>query len=352
METVACALCETRTTTLRVKQRDINLELNVEPFTIVQCDGCGLLYLNPRPTKAEIHAYYPSEYYPLEETKVRRSIDLFFKRLSSVQKKAIREEFYNYPAPQRSGLQRLLRRLVLYPEYWHLRFSGRDPLPFRGEGRILDVGCGPGKLLRVLREQGWDVYGVDFSPLAVEYARSKHNLNVTLGELATAGYKDNFFDVVMFSHSLEHIYEPVETLREVHRILRPGGLLMICIPNAGSLEARVFGKWWVQWDVPRHLFHFTKATMAQLLSKAGFRLVGIKDGVGRSFFLGSVDVVYRFVFRWNRKHGGVMRHLVATPLCQLFGMLGYGSEMRVFAEKAMPTTTINTASTPSSAGPI
>jgi SAM-dependent methyltransferase len=316
-------------------QKDINLGRGEETFSIVQCNSCGLLYLNPRPSQSEIHAYYPSDYYPLEEPRPRRRIDGFFKRLSNVQKKMIREEFYGYPSPPRSWGHRLIRRMLLFPEHLHLKLVGRAPLPYRGEGRILDVGCGPGKLLKTFREQGWDTYGVDFSPVAVDYARRQHNLNVALGELSSAGYKDNFFDVVMFNHCLEHIFHPVETLREVHRILKPGGLLMICIPNAGGVEARLFGKWWIQWDVPRHLYHFTKTTMGHLLQQTGFRVEKIEDGVGKSFFLGSVDVIYKYVFKWNAKHGAFMRH-VASPLCQLFGMIGRGSEMKVFAEKVAP----------------
>ncbi|MGH7206387.1 MAG: class I SAM-dependent methyltransferase [Nitrospiraceae bacterium] len=210
---------------------------------------------------------------------------------------------------------------------------GRDIIPYRGDGRILDVGCGPGKLLRVLRDWGWGVHGVDFSPVAVECAREKYGLEVRLGDLLQARYEDGYFDVVMFNHCLEHVYQPVETLREAYRILKPGGLLLIAIPNARSFESRLFGKWWVQWDVPRHLFHFTKQTMTRLLTKTGFRLALIKDGMGTSFFLGSVDSVYKYVFRINRKHGVVMKHVVARPACLLAGHLGYGSEMKVLAEK-------------------
>jgi len=89
----------------------------------------------------------------------------------------------------------------------------------------------------------------------------------------------------------------------------------------------------VQWDVPRHLFHFTKQTMGRLLSMTGFHLTKIKEGMGTSFFLGSVDYVYKYVFMLDRRHGRFMKHLVARPVCLLAGHLGYGSEMKVFAEK-------------------
>ena len=247
-------------------------------------------------------------------------------------KKAIREEFYGYPGEKPSGVLGMLRRLVLYPKYWQFRIIGYDIIPFKGEGRILDVGCGPGWLLRDLRDQGWDVYGVDFSPVAVEYARNR-GLNVKCGDLLEAAYKDEFFDAVLFNHSLEHVYDPISTMQEVRRILKPGGLVYIIIPNAGSFEARVFGKWWVGWDVPRHLFHFNKQTVTTLLDKTGFRLLYIRDGFTRSHLLGSLDYVHKHVFRRERKHGFLVRR-VASWVCFAAGHLGYGSEIKILAEKA------------------
>ena len=334
MEVATCVLCPApKSSTEQIRQYDVNLGLTDQLFTVVSCDGCGLLYLNPRPTAEEIHAYYPPQYYPLSRTVHRKAIDRVLKRFSKLLKKAIREEFYGYPASSHAPFRSFLYRVLLYPEYLHLKFAGRESIPFRGEGRLLDVGCGPGKLLSDLREQGWKVYGVDFSPVAVDYARSQRGLDVSLGDLFQAGYKDGFFDVVMFNHSLEHIYNPLETLKEAHRIMKPGGLLLISIPNAGGLEAKIFGKWWVHWDTPRHLYHFTKATMTRLVTSAGFRLGTMKSGVGTSFFLGSVDAVYKHRLHRQKGHGAMMKHLVARPLCLLAGHLGYGTEMKVYAEK-------------------
>lgn len=338
MEYVSCVLCGGSETGIKIVQRDVNLHHSEQEFTLVRCKRCGLIFLNPRPTPEEIHAFYPKEYYPLEDNRERRSIDRFFQRLSNGLKRGIREEFCGYPqrsGNDRSALGHFLRRLMLYPEYWHLKLVGRDILPYRGCGRVLDVGCGPGKMLRVLRDWGWDTYGVDFSAVAVECAQGKHGLNVKLGDLKSAAYADDFFDVVMFNHCLEHVFDPMETLREAWRILKPGGLLTIMIPNAGGFEARIFGKWWVQWDVPRHLFHFTKATMSQLLTKTNFGHIRIDDGMGATFFLGSLDYFYKHVLHFQNGTGRLGKYLLARPISFLAGHLGYGSEMKVFAEKPM-----------------
>jgi len=336
MEKVSCILCGSVRSTEFIRQRDINLNLSESEFAVVQCRDCSLLYLNPRPTPTEIRSYYPPEYYPLQEPRQPRAIDRFFKRLSHGWKVGIMVEFYGYPPPPGAATTRLgsaLRRMLLWPEYWHLKVAGRDIIPFRGNGRILDVGCGPGKVMRVLRDRGWDVYGVDFSALAIEHARARLGLNVTCGDLLQAHYKEAFFDVVMFNHSLEHLHNPLETLRETCRILKPGGLLLVTLPNARSFEAWLFGRWWVHWDVPRHLYHFTPETLSRLIEKAGFRVTKIRGGVGTSFFLGSVDYLWKHVLKTGLRYGSFTRHVVAGPLCLLMGHLGYGGEMKVMAEK-------------------
>jgi SAM-dependent methyltransferase len=332
METVACILCGSTDGKSRVVPYtgECNAEAKDKTFTLITCP-CEFIYLNPRPTRDEIKAYYPSEYYPPAELSSRTHVDRFFKRLSKVMKKGIREEFYGYPATSRSRVARLLRCIALYPEYWHLRFAGRDILPFKGQGRLLDVGCGPGRLLQELRGQGWEVYGVDFSSVAVSRAQSV-GLNVKEGDLLTAGFESNFFDVVIFSHSLEHVYDPVATLQEARRVLKPGGWVLLYLPNAGSAEARLFGEWWVAWDPPRHLFHFDKRSSARLLEMAGFRVVKTKTSTSKSSFLGSADCYSQHVVKSQRKHGSFLRH-VAGVGCLVLGHLGYGGELKVMAEK-------------------
>ena len=332
METVVCILCGYTGGRARVVPYtgECNADAKDQTFTLITCP-CGFTYLNPRPTREEITVYYPSEYYPPAELSSRTPVDRLFKRLSKVMKKGIREEFYGYPGKSRGWVARLLRRMVLYPEYWHLRFVGRDILLFKGQGRLLDVGCGPGRLLQELRGQGWDVYGVDFSSVAVSRAQSA-GLNVKEGDLLTSGFENNFFDVVVFSHSLEHVYDPVATLREARRILRPGGRVLLYLPNAGSAEASLFGQWWVAWDPPRHLFHFDKHSSARLLEMAGFQVVKAKTSASKSSFLGSTDCYFRHVVKSQRKHGSFLRHAAGVG-CLILGHLGYGGELKIMAEK-------------------
>jgi SAM-dependent methyltransferase len=141
-------------------------------------------------------------------------------------------------------------------------------LPHLRPGRVLDVGCGSGALLRILRDGGWDAVGVETSPEAVAEA-SKQNLEVSLGELPDMSFEHATFDAVIMKHSLEHTHDPAAVLREVAQILRPRGIAVIGVPNMASLEARAFGSCWRQIDAPRHLYHFTPVTLNLLLSKSG-----------------------------------------------------------------------------------
>ena len=332
MEQTACPLCGSSHGTVCLTQYDVNLGREPDrPFTLLRCNECRFRYLSPRPSPDEIGIYYPTEYYPPAELQQRKAVDRFFKRLSRRVKQGIREEFYGYPAAPRSVGVRMLRKALLSPQYWYRRLVGREMLPYRGQGRLLDVGCGPGRLLQDLRDQGWDVFGVDFSTVAVERARSM-GLNVRHGTLQSAAFDESFFDVVLFNHSLEHMYDPINALKEARRILKPGGVLVLHLPNAGSTEARVFGKWWVSWDLPRHLLHFDPVTVQRLVKTAGFEKESIQTSLSKSSFLGSVDYVYEHVLKTSRRHGSMLRHLSAV-LCVILGHLGSGGELKVYAFK-------------------
>ena len=244
------------------------------------------------------------------------------------------EDFYGYPATTPPGLWKRLRKLLLWPEKVRRVSSGRTILPWIGRGRLLDVGCGPGTNMATLYNMGWDVHGVDLNETAVREARELFGDRVKLGDFLDVHYDDRSFDVVLFNHSLEHLYDPVSALREARRILDDKGVLVVTVPNAGSMEARLFGRWWYQWDLPRHLNHFEKATLAQLLKQAGFRVEWCRTGVDALFFMGSLDRVWRHVCGGRKLPLRiVIEKLVAQPFSLLMGHLGLGHEITVYAKK-------------------
>lgn len=248
------------------------------------------------------------------------------------------EKYYAHPpAPLGNGgrLERVLTGPLLYPLHLYFRLSGRDSslIPFIGEGKILDVGCGRGVALALYRERGWTPFGVEPSPTAARYAREVMGLSVHQGEFLDARFPSGFADVVLFQHSLEHVPHPSVELREAHRVLRGPGLLVVMVPNAASLDARLFGRWWYAWDLPRHLYHFTPRTASALLTKAGFRVQRIVcDRDPFSLVEGAIYVgKYRFGARGIPR--GLLR-LAFGPVSGLFALLRMTGRMTLFCVKA------------------
>ena len=340
METVErCELCGGEAFTPFLHQRDLLFDRPAPVFQIVRCDRCGLLFNNPRPSREELSRHYPDPYYR------HAQLDRLLREHEGIKRPSWRrrvkarllERFYGYPPARSEGLgllERVLHGPLLFPLHLYLRLW-REPLliPFRGEGKILDVGCGLGFTLALYREWGWTPFGVELSPVAAQHAREVLGLPVFQGELLDAKFPSAFFDVVLFQHTLEHFLFPSSELREAHRILKDRGLLVVMVPNAGGLDTRLFGRWWVNWDLPRHLFHFTRATASALLAKTGFRVERtVLDPTSTNFV---ASILYLAKYRMGMP--GVperMLHRVFHPISGLFALLGVAGHMALFCRKA------------------
>ena len=210
-----------------------------DPFEIRRCAACGLTLTWPVPSPSELGRYYPDAYYG----------------------KASEKRF----AGPIEGLQRALygSRVRLVEQA-----SGGRP------GRVLDVGCGRGFLLGAFRRRGWTVEGTELSAASSAHAREALGIPVHVGALESLRLPAASFDAVTLWHVLEHVADPASLLAEVGRLLRPGGALLVGVPNFASPEARATGAGWFHLDAPRHLVHFTPATLDRALTDAGFEAIG------------------------------------------------------------------------------
>lgn len=323
MDTVACELCGSRRTSEVLRLKDLTHRVTEDEFPIVRCEDCGLLYTNPRPSPEEIGAFYPETYFepPPPPRKVTRV------------KRWAMEAYYGYPPATPSRVPVPVRKWLVWPDWMLRRLRGKEVLPWVGQGRLLDVGCGPGVNLAALQGQGWDVYGVEFNNTAAELARARVGDRIHVGTLDTAPFAESSFDVVLFSHSLEHLLSPSAALARARRLLKPGGWLVVAAPNAGGWERRIFGRWWFPWEVPRHLYHFDKATLSRLVEKAGFEVRRLGTAVGSLFFMASLERAWLHRLGRPLPAKRLIETLIAKPFCLIAGHLGYGTEITVHAVK-------------------
>jgi len=257
-----------------------------------------------------------------------------------MRRRALLERFYGYPSSANARASRGNRLLdainaaFLSLERWRLRFGGREAaiIPFVGEGRLLDVGCASGKDLEPFIETGWEVTGVEFSRTAASAARRRYGITVFTGEFEQASFGEARFDVVRFSHTLEHLPSPTRALEKAYRLLQPGGLLWIEVPNASSADRRLFGRYWFGWDLPRHLYHFSPGTMTRLLARTNFDPVKIRCDGRTQFFAESLANVLESW--WGvRPHRMKFLSIIVRPLVYVLGAMNRGAVLTVHARK-------------------
>lgn len=179
------------------------------------------------------------------------------------------------------ALQRRGQQLIL------ARALRRAPLGVLGEGRartVLDIGCGRGDLGAALGRRGWQVSGIDPSPSACALAEAR-GIAVHVGTLASVSLEEESFDAAVMTHSLEHVVDPRGDLGRVRRLLRPGGTLVISLPNFGSWQRRQFGANWFPLELPRHRTHFTRDSLEHALTGEGFDVVTLGPGSDNGFAL-------------------------------------------------------------------
>lgn len=347
MRTVACDLCGSSETVLLFMLPDQRFPTGTQSFRLVECRGCGLIYLNPRPEAEELASYYPEPFYQnleAEGVRARRRSSLF-RRLRKRVRRALLERCYRYPSvnsgtpERRMGMFNAMTTVLLHLERWRLQVIGREAaiVPFIGQGRLLDVGCGTGEAMASLKELGWEVTGVEVSPYAASRARHTVGCEVLVGDFEQVPLGEERFDVIRFCHSLEHVPSPKRTLEKAHRLLQPGGFLWIEIPNAASVERWIFGMDWFAWEIPRHLYHFTPETLAHLLVCTGFRPIKAR-GDGRSLvFAESLAnlLARRFALRPHRTK---LISALAKPLTMALGSVNSSSIMFVHAQKVSVTS--------------
>gem|GEM_PF-2409393 len=234
-----------------------------ENYDYVRCSRCGTVRIDPLPSAAEIAGFYDTDYHchePVDESRIRAKLG------RGVNRFLVRHRLSPQARAESSLPMRLLARLLA-------AIAMRHVLLPHGDCRLLDVGCGNGKWLLLHQQIGWQADGVEPAPTACAEAQ-RLGLNVYHGTLADVP-ADRRYDVIVFNHVLEHLTDPVANLRAAAQRLAPGGRIEARTPNLASLGFRLYGNCWYPFDAPRHILHFTPATLARAGEAAGLRLVSL-----------------------------------------------------------------------------
>lgn len=265
---------------------------------------------NPRPTQGSIGYYYPDDYGPYRNTVIRE-----------------RTWFFSV-----SELLRLPIKKVI-------RFNSTR-LPRIPVGRMMEIGCASGAFLERMAREGWTVEGIEFSSNAADCARvSGHK--VFCGRVEDAPDPRQLFDLVVAWMVVEHLFDPVSVLKKLCKWVKPEGWLVFSVPNAASIEFKLFRKNWYALHLPNHLYHFTPETLRKVVNKGGWEIEKVFHQRTLANLIGSLG--YWLADRNKLKSlakkmsnypekSRILPYFL-YPLSYLFSLFGQTGRMTVWAKK-------------------
>lgn len=330
-EGTPCVLCGQSNKTVVFEATDY---ITQDRFRLLQCQTCHLVETSPQLDLTEMIRYYPDEYFGLSG---RRFLG---------------------PGEQVIRLARVWRAEAIH------RFC-------RAPGRSLDIGCGRGWMLTKLKQMGWECYGTEWSEMLVR--RHQQNGLHVLHEpdLRDCHFPDRFFDAITLWHVFEHIPNPSHILAEIHRIMKPGGLIVVATPDFGGLVSRLARQSWFALDVPRHLYHYSGQTLPAMVERTGFRVFRRRTlSVEQDIFGCAQSVMNAMGFGFNKLYNSIRANgakadapigagiladgpvfwglaltllTLSVPLSLLLSLLRTGGTIEVWATKPVETRTATDA---------
>lgn len=240
--------------TIYIKVKDHSV--SKENFELLLDEELQLLKTSPQPSLEKLPSYYESDDY-ISHTDGKRS--LFEKIYHFIKRKAIRDKV------------RLITSLQ------------------NQKGSLLDIGAGTGDFLLEAKKQHWNTIGIEPSEKAKGIAIQK---GIAFAE-NLASFPDHSFDVITMWHVLEHVPDLENQIAVLKRLLKPNGTIIIAVPNFKSYDAKYYGAYWAAYDVPRHLWHFSKTAIEKLFRKQNIKLVKVLPMVFDSFYVSLLSEKYK-----------------------------------------------------------
>jgi 2-polyprenyl-3-methyl-5-hydroxy-6-metoxy-1,4-benzoquinol methylase len=251
-----CPVCGSPNSTLKFKAKDYTV--SNEQFHIVSCDACSLIYTNPRPAANEAGPYYHASAY-ISHSDTNEGI---VNKLYHAVRKFTLQSKLNWIEPDK-----------------------------KANKELLDIGCGNGHFLAAAKEKGWNINGLELDPETASRAAKLTGLTIapSLAEITP----EKQFQVITLWHVLEHVYELDEYFNFFKNRLNKDGKLLLALPNPASFDAGYFEEYWAAYDVPRHIYHFTPATITALAAKYGFKLQKSRGLIFDSFYISLLSNEYK-----------------------------------------------------------
>lgn len=233
--------------------------LTQEQFHIMKCPNCGFEMTQPFPDKNEIERYYQSD------------------------------EYYSHPHKKKSLVSLLYEKV----KQRNLKYKFRIATSGLNRGVVLDIGCGSGDFMEFAKNKNWNVCGIEPNALARNYAEQKLKIQI-FNSLESATPHKTSFDVITLWHVLEHIENLNEQVEAIKKLLKPGGRVVIALPNPDSYDAKYYGKFWAAYDVPRHLYHFRFKNIREFMSKHQFRFLKREPMKWDAFYIALLSEKYKY----------------------------------------------------------
>jgi len=279
-------------------------------FSLQHCAACDVVYVDPRPLTEKLHLYYPeAEYLPLQDASLRH----------------------------RSGrVKRFLQAIMSWPYTVRFGPASLELTPNVSGASLLDVGCGCGEMMKQMAARGWDVYGCDIASGKIASITAAFGPGKAwCGTFEEIDFPTCSFDTITMWHVIEHFPDPYGVLRKARALLKPGGTLLIGTPNWNCREVRIFRRFWVALDTPRHLIMFTPRSLRRALEDAGFEVVGVRPSLWANSVSESIVLALSGLLKarlWNSRFSFALYYLL-FPFVALSRTLGNWSIFEVTARK-------------------
>ncbi len=251
-----CPICDSPDNELVMNS--IDYSVSKEAFSIVRCKSCGFHFTNPIPDEPSIGSYYKSESY----------------------------------VSHSSSKKGIINRIYHWVRWYSLKRKVSLINSLSKEKSVLDIGAGTGHFLRQAKSAGWKVTGLEPDSDARNLAKSVNDVEL-LDQQALYSLESECFDVITMWHVLEHVYHLKKDVQYITKLLKAGGTLVVAVPNMSSYDAKYYKEYWAAYDLPIHLYHFTKQDIINLFGLYNFELIETRPMVFDSFYVSMLSEKYK-----------------------------------------------------------